>query len=71
MKTDPKQEAKLETLKRLEQLSDKALEEAADLVDDIMVIFHQKDCLEEAGMFQAILVDLVMEQERRDPESKV
>ncbi len=50
---------------RLAGLSNGALEEVTDMVDDMMVICHSEEILELGELFKLILVDLVMEQEQR------
>ena len=67
---DNSPEARLERAKfkardRLGQLSDSALREACELVDDVMCIFASERCEAEDVMFTALLTDLVMEEESR------
>lgn len=58
-------EFRTEALNRLATVSDSALREMCELVDDLMVIGHKHDELEIANTAMQILIDLVMEEERR------
>ena len=57
--------AKFKARDRLAQLSNSALREACELADDVMLVFMSEGCMKEAEMFQTLLIDLVMEEERR------
>lgn len=50
---------------RLAQLSDSALREVCDLLDDIMVTYTSEQCIAEAELYQSMLIETVMEEERR------
>ena len=58
--------AKKEAFERLAQISDGALREVCDLTDDLMVIFHKHGDDKTAELFRNILIDVVMEEERRN-----
>lgn len=58
-------EFRTEALARLGKVSDSALREMCELVDDCMVIAHKHDEQEVSAYLTATLIDLVLEEERR------
>ena len=54
-----------DALTRLAQVSDSTLRETCDLVDDLMVNADKHKAYEQYQILQDILIDLVMEEERR------
>lgn len=66
MDTAAKIRANFKARDRLAGFSNEALREACDAVDDMMVIYVSEGCTEQAELCQTVLVDLVMEEERRN-----